>query len=279
MKRILTVRVAVSLFGLLLSTSILCAPTANAQIPIGIPKPLYRFVTPNSSLSRTFLTTDYQEGINRGYIFWDTVGGVIVPPAPGWTPVPGQGLAPMYRWRVAHRSGTNYYYSGGLWPNLLSNPENTLEGITAYALVPAATAGSSGLVLHLWYSQDNGYFYSVNGSMTIPAPPPPGPGSYTWQGVAYRMVFGFTGPIPSPCIPATGCFLFNPPAAAPTCDATQVQTCNNNGGTWNSANCTCSYPPPPNPCREFNQTNKKESSGEEDTQQLIPLPCRQSLPF
>jgi hypothetical protein len=247
MKKMLSLRLGASLSALLLSTLFLCAPAANAQVGIGISKTLYRFVTQNSHLSRTFLTTDYQEGVNLGYIFWDVIGVVVAPPQPGWIPVPGQGLAPMYRWRVAHRSGTNYYYSGGLWPDLLANPENTLEGIAGYALVPGATVGSSGIILHLWYSQENGYFYSVNGSLTIPAPPPPGPGSYRWQGVAYTLPAGLQSPFGN-CIPAVGCFLFTappPPPPPPTCNPELEQACYNNGGTWNPSSCSCTYPVDP----------------------------------
>lgn len=281
MNKIRTLRVAASLFVLLLTTSFLTAPSVSAQIPIGIPKTLYRFVTPNSQLSRTFLTTDFQEGVDRGYIFWDQIGTVITPPAPGWVPAPNQGLAPMYRWRVDHTSGTNYYYSGGLWPNLLNNPENHLEGITGYALFPGATVGTFGVHLHLWYSQAHGYFYSVNGSTTYPAPPPPGQGSWTWQGVAYTLPFGFTGPIPGPCIPALGCFLFTPPPPPPpppTCDPNQQQACENNGGNWNSTNCSCSYPPP-DPCRQTDPTPKGSEPPEKGGELRPVMPCRQVQPF
>ena len=249
----------------LLGSMFLCASTATAQSAVGVTKPLFRFVTQNSNLSRTFLTTDFQEGVNRGYIFWDTLGGVVTPPSPGWVPLPGQGLAPMYRWRIDHDSGTNYYYSGGLWPHLVNNPENHLEGIIGYAMFPGAQ-GNSGLHLHLWYSTDHGYFYSMNASLTIPAPRPPGPGSYTWQGVAYS----FTNPLQSPisvCVPQTGCFAFTappPPPPPPTCSVEGEQACYNHGGTWDESECSCTYPV--DPCNS--QSN--------DTQSLLPImPCSQ----
>ncbi len=262
MKMVLSLQFRFCLLALL-GSMFLCAPTATAQGSIGIPKTLWRFVTPNSSLSRTFLTTDFQEGVNLGYLFWDSVGVVVTPPSPGWIPVPGQGLAPMYRWRVAHKSGTNYYYSGGLWANIVNNPENTLEGITGYAMFPGAQ-GNSGIHLHLWYSQDRGYFYSIGASLTFPAPPPPGPGSYTWQGVAYSMPVGLQGPI-SNCLPITGCFVFTPPPPPPpppTCPVEIEQACYNDGGTWNASTCSCTYPV--DPC----------SGQSNDNQLLLPiLPC------
>lgn len=230
----------------LLGSIVLFAPAATAQSSIGIPKTLWRFVTPNSGLSRTFLTTDFQEGVNLGYIFWDSLGVVVTPPSPGWVPAPGQGLAPMYRWRVAHTSGTNYYYSGGLWPNLVNNPENTLEGITGYAMLPGAQ-GNFGIHLHLWYSQNQGYFYSIGASLTFPAPAPPGSGSYTWQGVAYSMPAGLQSPINN-CAPITGCFVFTPPPPPPpppTCPVEMEQACYNHGGTWDASTCNCTYPDDP----------------------------------
>lgn len=256
----------------LLGSMFLCASTANAQ-SVGVPKPLFRFVTPNSNLSRTFLTADFQEGVNLGYIFWDTIGVVITPPQPGWVPAPGQGLAPMYRWRVAHTSGTNYYYSGGLWPNLVNNPQNTLEGIIGYAMFPGAQ-GNSGIHLHLWYSQSKGYFYSINASLTIPAPAPPDAGSFTWQGVAYSIPVALQGPI-SNCLPIFGCFTFTapppppPPPPPPTCSIEIEQTCYNHGGTWDASTCSCEYPT--DPC-----SSQSNSTPSNSTQALRPIiPCSQ----
>lgn len=243
----------------------LCAPTATAQSAAGIPKVLWRFLT-DSSLRRTFLTTDFQDGVNRGYTFWDNVGVVITPPSPGWVPAPGQGLAPMYRWRIAHKSGTNFYYSGGLWDNLVNNPENTLEGIIGYAMFPGAQ-GNSGIHLHLWYSQDHGYFYNIGASLTFPPPRPPG--TYNWQGVAYSMPNASQGPI-STCLPTLGCFVFTapppppPPPPPPTCPLESEQTCYNHGGSWDASTCSCTYPV--DPC-------SAQSNGNE----LLPvLPCTEN---
>jgi len=230
----------------LLGSLFLFASTATAQSSIGVTKPLFRFVT-DSSLSRTFLTTDFQEGVNRGYTFWDTLGGVVTPPFPGWVPLPNQGLAPMYRWRIDHDSGTNYYYSGGLWSHLVNNPENHNEGIIAYAMFPGAQ-GNSGLHLHLWYSTSKGYFYGMSASLTIlPGHPP---GTYTWQGVAYSFVNALQSPI-SVCVPQTGCFVFTapppppPPPPPPTCSVEMEQSCYNHGGTWDASTCSCTYPVDP----------------------------------
>jgi hypothetical protein len=58
----------------------------------------------------------------------------------------------------------------------------------------------------------------------------------------------------------------------------QQQTCENNGGTWNPGNCSCSYPPP-DPCRGSNPTPKDSdpSIKEGDLQPIMP--CRPALPF
>jgi len=251
----------------LLGSLLVFASTATAQSSVGVTKPLFRFVT-DSSLSRTFLTTDFQEGVNRGYTFWDTLGAVVTPPFPGWVPLPNQGLAPMYRWRIDHVSGTNYYYSGGLWSNLVNNPENHNEGIIAYAMFPGAQ-GNSGLHLHLWYSTSKGYFYGMSAGLTIlPGHPP---GTYTWQGVAYSFVNALQSPI-SVCVPQTGCFGFTapppppPPPPPPTCSVEAEQACYNEGGSWRASTCSCTLPV--DPC------NSQLNSQPDSTQALLPImPC------
>src|SRR5215208_7779424 len=105
MKMIPSLRLAACLFTLLLAVGLFCPQSANAQVlepGISRPIPLYRFQVPNTSYG-FLLTTNYQEGVNLGYTFLgQIVGGVVPPPAAGWTPAPGQGLVAMYRWRVRH---------------------------------------------------------------------------------------------------------------------------------------------------------------------------------
>lgn len=246
MKKILSLRVAAYLFTLLVSIMVMGPQPADAQILDGgvtVPKALYRFRVPNANKGY-LLTPNYQEGINLGYFPDGAVGGIVVPPAPGWTPRPGQGLVPMHRWRVRHRAGTNYYYSADIYPSITSNSENTYEGIIGYGLIPNGTFGGS--TLHLWYGQNQGYWYGGTlGTTPIPIPPA---GDYRYHGIAYRL------PIVSPQVfcgfPSTGtCYVFDPPPPAPICDANQEQTCYSNGGTWDSDTCSCSYDVEPLPCK------------------------------
>lgn len=247
MKKILFHRTVACLFTLMLGIGLFSPQSATAQVTqpgISRPIPLYRFQVPNASYG-FLLTTNYQEGVNLGYIFLgQVVGGVVPPPAPGWTPAPGQGLVPMYRWRVRHRSGTNYYYSASISPDILANSENTLDGFIGYGLLPSNIWMSGNrAALHLWYSSTNGYWYSSNATFGIPTPRPNS--SYNYQGVAYVLPISSTI-IPPPsstlvCDPRDNCFTFVPPPTAPTCNADQEQACYTNGGTWNSSTCSCSY--------------------------------------
>jgi hypothetical protein len=239
MKKILSLRISACLFTLLVGILLFSPQAASAQdSPTAVrPVPLYRFIVPTANRGY-FLTPDFNEGVSRNYYFDSIVGGVVIPPGPGWTPAPGQGLVPMHRWRVRHIAGTNYYYSADIYPSITSNSENTYERMIGYGLLPSTLWGdASTLVLHLWYSQTRGYYYASNGSMTTPPPKPDS--SYGWQGVAYRLPSpGFS---PFICGVTVTCYTFNPPPPAPVCDANQEQACYTNGGVWNSSTCSCSY--------------------------------------
>jgi hypothetical protein len=240
MKKILSLRIAACLFTLMVGILLFSPQAANAQESprVVVPTPLYRFIVPTANYGY-FLTPNFDEGVSRGYYFNSTVGGIVIPPGAGWTPAPGQGLVPMHRWRVRHRAGTNYYYSADIYPSITSNSENTYEGMIGYGLLPNAQFFAfNRFALHLWYSTTNGYYYAPNGSLTIPPPRPNS--SYNWQGVAYLLPNG-APPVFVTCGPAENCFTFNPPPAAPICDANQEQACYTNGGVWNSNSCSCSY--------------------------------------
>ena len=257
---------------LLLSCGLFGSQTVRAQFPAPFvtPQTLYRFQVPSANTG-FLLTANYQEGVNLGYIPAGNVGGIVLPPAPGWTPAPGQGLVPMYRWRVRHRAGTNYYYSAAISPDILNNPENTFEGLAGYGLLPSTQYGTdfNTAVLHLWYSQTNGYWYASNFSMTVPTPRP-NP-SFNYQGVAYRLPQPvIPGPIVN-CDPRANCFVFNPPPPPNTCDGAQEQACYNNGGTWNSNTCTCTLAPP-DPCRQA----KDETSTDSGLRPIMPCGYRSS---
>jgi hypothetical protein len=245
MKKILSLRTAACLFILMLGIALFSPQAASAQQTSQVvgAVPLYRFIVPNANRGY-FLTPNFQDGLNRGYFFDITVGGILIPPGPGWTPAPGQSLVPMHRWRVRHRAGTNYYYSADIYPSLTSNSDNTYEGLMGYALHPSDPNWPfNRFALHLWYSQTNGYFYSPNGSLTVPPASPNS--SYLWHGVAYIL----PGPPPSfpgfPCGAREGCYTFLSPPAAPVCNSDQEQACYSNGGAWNSSTCSCSYITPP----------------------------------
>ncbi|HEX8177053.1 MAG TPA: hypothetical protein VF543_18320 [Pyrinomonadaceae bacterium] len=244
MKKILSLRNAVCLFTLMLGIALFSPQAASAQqtSQVVTAVPLYRFIVPDANQGY-FLTPNYQEGINRGYYYNATVGGILIPPGPGWTPAPGQYVVPMHRWRVRHRAGTNYYYSADIYPSLTSNSENTYEGLMGYALHPTdPNFGFNRFALHLWYSQTNGYYYTPNGSLTVPPARPNS--SYNWQGVAYILPNAPQTPFVT-CGVREGCFTFLSPPAAPVCNADQEQACYNDGGMWNSDNCSCSYITPP----------------------------------
>lgn len=200
--------------------------TANAQQVCTPPVTLHRFIVNNAELG-TLLTTNFQEGVNlnfANYPFPNGYGKIALPPGPGYTPVPGQGLIPLYRYHIS-QNGRIYY---GYFNGLASGNGYTFQGIAGYVLPGFGQFG--GVPLQAYYSQTKGYFYTAGNEVPI--------------GYPYQFGFAYHG---SPAyLPQGASYCWNPPP--PACsDPEGEQYCYNTGGNWNPGNCTCTYYPP-DPC-------------------------------
>ncbi len=254
MKRGLSLLVATILAVLL--NCVGANPTVNAQTQQCTPPvDFHRFIVNNTELG-TLLTTNYQEGVNLNFAYYPFPGGVgkiAVPPGPGWTPVPGQGLQPLYRYHIT-QNGRIYY---GYFNGFASGSGYTFQGIAGYTLPGFGQFG--GVPLQAYYSQTRGYFYTA--------------GSETPIGYPYSYAWSYHG---SPAyLPQGSSYCWNPPPEQ--CSNPQAeQTCYNNGGNWNPSNCTCSYYPP-DPCRGTVGGDKADKVGDKDSGSARPpLPCRQA---
>ncbi len=249
MSRSMSLRFATVLFALLtcLGTFQL---TAKAEVQCTAPVDFHRFIVNNSELG-TLLTTNYQEGVNLNFAFYPFPGGVgkiAVPPAPGWTPVAGQGLQPLYRYHIT-QNGRIYY---GYFNGFASGSGYTFQGIAGYTLPGFGQFG--GVPLQAYYSQTKGYFYTAGSEVPI--------------GYPYSYGFSYHG---SPAYLPNGssyCWQSPPPACS---DPAGEENCNITGGTWNPGNCTCSYFPPG--CR---QAPEKGKGGKQPgDNERPPLECRE----
>jgi hypothetical protein len=223
MKRLVSLRVAVSIL-VLLTVGVLSPQTTHAEVQCTAPVDFHRFIVSWSTLG-TFLTADYNEGVNRGfasYPFPEPMK-IALPPAEGWTPVPGQGLQPLYRFRIVQGSRTYF----GFFNGFASGPGYFFEKVAGYTLPGFGQYG--GVPLHAWYSQSYGYFYTQGFSETPLNQPP--------------YVYGFSDHFYPAYMPDGALYCWNSPP--PACsDPEGEQACYDNGGVWNPRNCTCSYPPP-----------------------------------
>lgn len=247
MKRRLSLLV-VSVFAVLVTLGAFQQPV-KAEVQCNAPVEFHRFIVNWYNLG-TFLTTNYNEGVNLGYASYPFPSSmkIAVPPGPGWTPVAGQGLQPLYRFRIVQGSRTYYGYFNGF----ASGPGYYFEGIPGYTLPGYGQFG--GVPLHAWYSQSKGYYYTQgfyeqpyggigNGNFSdhyYPAYMPDG-ASYCWNSP------------PPPCSDPEG-----------------EQYCYQTGGNWNPGNCTCSYDPPG--CRQGGV--KGDGVKDENGNDIIP-PCNQ----
>lgn len=258
MKRGLSLLVATILAVLL--NCVGANPTANAQTePVCTPPvDFHRFIVNNTNLG-TLLTTNYNEGVSLNFAYYPFPGGVgkiAVPPGPGYTPVPGQGLIPLYRYRIS-QNGRIYY---GYFNGLASGNGYTFQGIAGYVLPGFGQFG--GVPLVAWYSQTRGYFYTANYETPI--------------GYPYQFAWSNHG---SPAyMPQGSSYCWNPPP--PACSDPEGEAlCYQNGGNWNPGNCTCSYYPP-DPCFRGNVEGADDNAAtlNQDGHALPPLPCRQADP-
>jgi hypothetical protein len=247
MRRFMSLRVV----AFLMLLAVIGVPLqANAQTQCTAPVPFYRFVVNNAELG-TLLTTNYQEGVNLNFAYYPFPNGegkIAVPPAAGWTPVPGQGLQPLYRYHIS-QNGRIYY---GYFNGLASGNGYTYQGIAGYTLPGYGQFG--GVPLNAYYSQTKGYFYTS--------------GYETPIGYPYYYAWANHG---TPAyLPNGASYCWNPPP--PQCsNPVAEQNCYDNGGIWNSSNCTCRFIP--EPCRSGGDLGgDKPVKGGEDRP---PLPCRQ----
>jgi hypothetical protein len=142
MKKVLSLRIAALLVVLLTFVGVPLHQSVSATVSAAAPQSqffppvdFYRFIVNNTELG-TLLTTNFQEGVNlnfANYPFPQTAK-IAVPPAPGWTPTPGQGLIPLYRYHIS---------------------QNGAFG---------------GIPLQAYYSQTRGYFYTVGNEVPIGYP-------------------------------------------------------------------------------------------------------------
>ena len=219
MKKVLSLPVIVFFVVLLTFVGVPLHQTVNAspQSQLVAPVDFYRFIVNNTELG-TLLTTNYQEGasLNFAYYPFPQVAKIAVPPAPGWTPTPGQGLLPLYRYRIT-QNGRIYY---GYFNGLASGPGYTFQGVAGYVLPGDGSFG--GIPLQAFYSQTRGYFYTVGSEVPI--------------GYPYYNGFLYHG---APCyLPQGGQFSWAPP---PVCDpdGSHRQECLAGGGSWNQSTCSC----------------------------------------
>lgn len=198
----------------------------TAQSQWVAPVDFYRFIVNNSELG-TLLTTNFQEGtsLNFAYYPFPQTAKIAVPPAAGWTPTPGQGLIPLYRYHIS-QNGRIYY---GYFNGLASGSGYTFQGVAGYVFPGDGSFG--GIALQAFYSQTKGYFYTVGSEVPI--------------GYPYSYGFLYHG---SPAyLPQGGLFSWDPP---PTCDpdGSLRQQCVDDGGIWNQTTCSCRFR---NPCMQI----------------------------
>ena len=228
MKKLLSLRVAAYLLLLLAFLGVNFPPATKAQTQSQLVAPVdfHRFIVNNTELG-TLLTTNFQEGVNLNFASYPfpEVAKIAVPPAPGWTPTPGQGLIPLYRFHIT-QNGRIYY---GFFNGFASGSGYTFQGIAGYVLPGDGSFG--GIPLQAFYSQSRGYFYTVGSEVPI--------------GYPYSYGFAYHG---APCyLPQGGLFSWDPPPQPPICDpdGSQQQDCIYSGGSWNQDSCSCYYF---NPC-------------------------------
>lgn len=231
MKRLLSLRVAAYVLLLLAflganfpqATATATKAQPQPQSQLVAPVDFHRFIVNNTELG-TLLTTNFQEGVNLNFATYPfpQTAKIAVPPAPGWTPTPGQGLIPLYRFHIS-QNGRIYY---GFFNGIASGPGYTFQGVAGYVLPGNGSFG--GIPLQAFYSQSRGYFYTVGNEVPI--------------GYPYYNGFVYHG---APCyLPQGGLFSWDPP---PVCDpeGTLELQCNNSGGNWSPFTCSCNYF---NPC-------------------------------
>jgi hypothetical protein len=241
---------------------------SNASLPLQaqttsqVPAvPFYRFRVSDTNLGFLY-TASFQEGTNAGFtpngVNNDPngiIGFIVVPPTPNSTPVDGQGLQPLYRWRVVE-DGRLYYH---ITPWLGTNGSNyTLEGIVGYTFNLHDNT-RPGLVLNAWYSQSYGYWYALIGERQpdasfdfSPFLPPPDNCQFLYtnpaNGLRYCSTYRDHGSICKLLQNQGGSFTFTtpppppPPSPGPCNAGAGVRSkCAQLGGFWDDECCCCQY--------------------------------------
>jgi hypothetical protein len=248
MKKGLSLRIIAALVVLLTYIGAPLHQTVNATTQCNHPVDFYRFIVNNSQLG-TLLTTNYNEGVSLNFAYYpfpNGAGKIAVPPGPGYTPSAGQGLIPLYRYKIV-QSGRIYY---GYFNAPASGSGYTFEGIPGYVLPGYGQFG--GIPLQAYYSQTKGYFYTADTETPI--------------GYPYYYGWAYHG---SPAyLPNGSSYCWDPP---PVCDpdGSQQLSCENNGGSWNPSSCSCEYF---NPCRPGEIKGEKGKG--KDGVERPPLQCR-----
>jgi hypothetical protein len=180
---------------------------------------------------------------------------MVVPPTTTSTPVAGQGLQPLYRWRVV-QDGRTYYH---ITPFLGTNGEGyTLDGIIGYTFNLFDTT-RPGFELKAWYSQRYGYWYALIGERQPDASFDFFPGTsscddrFTYtnptNGLLYCSTYRDHGSICKLLQSPGGSFAFTTPPPPPpppppgSCNASLAirSKCAQLGGSWDDECCCCSY--------------------------------------
>lgn len=201
------------------------AQRAQAQPQYVSPVPFERFIVSNVDLG-TLLTANYSEGVNANFLYYPfpLSVGIVLPPAAGWTPTPGQGLLPLYRWKVQQNNRWYYYYS--VYYSTLGSGY-TYEGIAGYVF--PANSGFGGVLLVADYSQVRGFYFRLL-SESIPGNTGNQFG-FNFQGVVCSLPFN------------GGTYSFDPPPPPPACNpsSSQLRNCAMGDGYWNFESCSCEY--------------------------------------
>ena len=227
------------------------------------PVPFYRFRVSDTNLGFLY-TASFQEGINAGFTphgfngdSGGLIGFIVFPPTQDSTPVSGQGLQALHRWRVIE-SGRAYWYLSPFFSTQGSN--YTYEGIAGYTFNLNDTT-HFGLVLTAFYSQKYGYFFSLDGERLPDASfdfgpfgpkPDPCPFEYTnpVNGLHYCSSYRNHGSICKLLQNQSGSFAFTTPppsggggggGGGSTCSASTAikAKCAQLGGSWNDETCSC----------------------------------------
>lgn len=270
MKRLLSRR-----FALLSSVTLaLLLAIAGASIPSSVyaqsgqltaqPSTLFNFRVSSSKLG-FMLTGIAQRGNNLGYANFGSLfpndqiagrsisAGIVLPPASNYTPAAGQYLVPLYQWRVV-QSGRTYYYYSTTYQNLGGG--YYFEGLVGYVLpanfqtvIMPNGQRLQGAPVNYYYSTKYGYWYSTERPEQLghcfPDSCSPGGSSYQFQAAGFSLPITIKN-TNGACDIGSDCptFLFDPPYVPPpppSCDPGDEENCYNNGGSWDSNICFCSY--------------------------------------